>query len=76
MLQGIGGDLGMNVVVLWIDEMIVVYTRSTCTQNAETHLLYNLIMDRSHNRKIVKRQAEDLGIAKPSRHPEYLHFTD
>ena len=49
--------------------------RSTCTQNAETHLLYNLIMDRSHNRKIVKRQAEDLGIAVSARDPTYLHFT-
>ena len=38
-------------------------------------MLYNLIMDRSHNRKIVKRQVEDLGITNLARHPDYLHFT-
>ena len=36
--------------------------RTMCTQNGETHLLYNIVMDRSHNRRIVKRQVEDHGV--------------
>ena len=33
--------------------------RSTCTQNAETHLFYNVVvMDRAHNRRIVARSSK------------------
>ena len=49
--------------------------RTTCTQNAETHLLYNwVVMDRAHNRRLVHRQAADLGVDVCSRHPDYFYF--
>ena len=51
------------------------FIRTTCTQNAETHLLYNwVVMDRAHNRRIVQKQAQDLGVDVNSRHPDYLYF--
>merc|ERR1712179_360483 len=47
--------------------------RSTCTQRAETHIFYNaVIMDRAHNRQIVKTQLANVGKSGPfSRHAEY-----
>ena len=49
--------------------------RTTCTQNAETHLLYNwVVMDRAHNRRIVKKQAMDLKVELDSRHVDSYHF--
>ena len=49
--------------------------RTTCTQALATHLFYNVVvMDRSHNRKIVKQQAKDLGKHWSRRHPEYMHI--
>ena len=49
------------------------FYRSTCTQRADMHMFYNaVIMDRSHNRKIVKNQLDTLGRKENiSRHPDY-----
>ena len=51
--------------------------RSTCTQKAETHVFYNaVIMDRAHNRQIVKKQLAKLGISENfTRHNEYKFLT-
>ena len=49
--------------------------RSTCTQNAETHLFYNVVvMDRAHNRRIVAKQAKAVKKTIGNRHPDYLFF--
>ena len=43
--------------------------------NAETHFFYNtVIMDRSHNRRIVERQLETLGLEEAEIDPDYLHI--
>ena len=48
--------------------------RNTCTQNVPTHLFYNaIVMDRAHNREIVKKQAEQLNKDVSKRHPEWKH---
>ena len=50
-------------------------SRTTCTQNLETHVLYNwVIMDRAHNRRLVEKQAKDLQVDMFSRDPDYLYF--
>ena len=48
--------------------------RNTCTQNVPTHLFYNaIVMDRAHNRDIVRKQAEQLQIDVSKRHVEWKH---
>jgi len=49
--------------------------RSTCTQNLGTHLFYNgIVMDRAHNRAVVKRQADQLQKSWANRHPDWKHI--
>ena len=50
------------------------YVHSEHWRFIEKHLLYNVVMDRSHNGKIVQRQAEDLNLSAHDRDPDYLHF--
>ena len=48
--------------------------RSTCTQKLGTHLFYNaVVMDRAHNRGIVRKQGEELNKDVSKRHLEWLH---
>ena len=46
----------MNTLLIsGILKVFFFFFRTTCTQNAETHLLYNwVVMDRAHNRRIVQ----------------------
>ena len=46
--------------------------RTACTQIPATHMFYNaVVMDRAHNRKIVKQQSMDLRKDWSNRHPDY-----
>ena len=67
----------INKKILFVGERYILclynFYRSTCTQRADTHLFYNaVIMDRAHNRNIVKNQLNTLERKENiSRHPDY-----
>ena len=49
--------------------------RSACTQKLSTHLFYNgIVMDRAHNRKVVKKQAYILEKSVYRRDPDWKHM--